>query len=211
MTAPPEADRGAGPPTPKGAARRAVIVDAAVDVLLAEGPAGTTHRAVASRAGVPLGSTTYYFADRTELVREALEGLADREAQRMAAVVARPWPRGPHGRGQLASRLVDVVVGAERLASPGEVAAAYERFLEAARSPALGSPARRWQRDTEDAVTALLVGTPYASLGAPTVLALVDGAVVAWLVAEGAVAVDLVAAVEGHLRALGPARRRRRG
>jgi DNA-binding transcriptional regulator YbjK len=201
----------AAPPTAKGAVRRAAIVEAAVDVLVDEGLAATTHRAVAARAGVPLGSTTYYFADRVELVQAALEGLADREHVRMAAVASRPWPRGRRSRGELAARLVDVVVGRDRLARPAEVAASYERFLEAARTPALAGPARRWQRDTERSVGELLAGTSRAALDPPTVLALVDGAVVAWLVGEDPGPADLAAAVEAHLGALDALGSRRGG
>ena len=36
------------------------------------GLAGLTHRAVADEAGVPLGSTTYYFADRNDLLVAAM-------------------------------------------------------------------------------------------------------------------------------------------
>jgi DNA-binding transcriptional regulator YbjK len=191
-----------GPPTAKGAERHAAIVEAAVDVLVDEGLAATTHRAVAARAAVPLGSTTYYFADRIELVQAALEGLADREHVRMAAVASRPWPRGRRSRRELAARLVDVVVGRDRLTRLAEVAASYERFLEAARTPALAGPARRWQHDTERTVAELLAGGRHAALDPATVLALVDGAVVAWLVAEDPAPADLVAAVATHLGAL---------
>ncbi|GAA1480171.1 TetR/AcrR family transcriptional regulator [Gordonia sinesedis] len=47
--------------------RRREIVDAAIAVVLEEGTSALTHRKVATRAGVPLGSTTQYFATLDDL------------------------------------------------------------------------------------------------------------------------------------------------
>lgn len=53
--------------------RRTRILDACLDVLCTHGLAGTTHRAVAEAADVPLGSITYHFASRDDLVHAAFE------------------------------------------------------------------------------------------------------------------------------------------
>ncbi|CAL9355352.1 HTH-type transcriptional regulator RcdA [Nocardiopsis dassonvillei] len=55
--------------------RRRAIVRAAADVIVSDGPDHLTHRRVASRARVPLGSTTYYFATLDELKVAALHHL----------------------------------------------------------------------------------------------------------------------------------------
>src|SRR3954447_15361559 len=47
--------------------RRDRLLDAALDVLVTDGAAGMTHRKVAARADVPLGSVTYHFASLAEL------------------------------------------------------------------------------------------------------------------------------------------------
>ncbi|MCF8587212.1 TetR/AcrR family transcriptional regulator [Gordonia liuliyuniae] len=60
------------------AARRDAIVQAAADLIVEVGPGKLTHRLVAKRAKVPLGSTTAYFASLDELRQEAL-GLLVRE------------------------------------------------------------------------------------------------------------------------------------
>lgn len=57
-------------------ARRAVIIDAAADLVVELGPERLTHRRVAERAGVPLGSTTQYFTSIDDLRTRALEKLA---------------------------------------------------------------------------------------------------------------------------------------
>ncbi|MBE1461569.1 TetR/AcrR family transcriptional regulator [Kibdelosporangium phytohabitans] len=56
-------------------ARRREITQAAAALLVEGGD--FTHRRVAERAGVPLGSTTYYFADLDELRAAGLGLLAD--------------------------------------------------------------------------------------------------------------------------------------
>ena len=64
----------------RGADRRDVIIDACLDLLLEVGPDSLTHRMIAERADVPLGSTTYYFSSLEELVQEALhKGASDTE------------------------------------------------------------------------------------------------------------------------------------
>ncbi|GAA4671233.1 TetR/AcrR family transcriptional regulator [Gordonia humi] len=57
-------------------ARRAAIVQAAADLIVEVGPGKLTHRLVATRARVPLGSTTAYFASLDELRAEGLALLA---------------------------------------------------------------------------------------------------------------------------------------
>ena len=59
------------------AQRRQVIIDAAAELIVELGSAGLTHRLVADRAGVPLGSTTQYFTSLDELREAALHHLAD--------------------------------------------------------------------------------------------------------------------------------------
>ncbi|MET9328780.1 TetR family transcriptional regulator [Tsukamurella sp. NPDC003166] len=68
--------------------RRREIVDAAAAIVVEQGPDALTHRKVAARAGVPLGSTTQYFATLDDLraaalaalIAEAEEWLAELEA-----------------------------------------------------------------------------------------------------------------------------------
>ncbi len=49
--------------------RRRVIAQAAAELLLFEDPKSVTHRSVAKKAQVPLGSTTQYFSSINELKR----------------------------------------------------------------------------------------------------------------------------------------------
>ncbi|THA27014.1 TetR family transcriptional regulator [Streptomyces sp. RKND-216] len=58
--------------------RRTRMVDAAIRVVDAHGIAGLSHRRVAAEADVPLGSTTYHFASREDLLIAALRRVGDR-------------------------------------------------------------------------------------------------------------------------------------
>src|SRR6478735_10340617 len=68
--------------------RRDLLIDTALDVIAEHGVAGTTHRRVAAAAGVPLGSTTYYFADLGDLLRAAFGRLADQISVRFEGRLA---------------------------------------------------------------------------------------------------------------------------
>lgn len=50
--------------------RRTALLDAAIEVLAADGARGLTFRTVDARAGVPVGTTTNYFANRDDLMTQ---------------------------------------------------------------------------------------------------------------------------------------------
>ncbi|TDB74885.1 TetR family transcriptional regulator [Actinomadura sp. KC216] len=68
------------------AGRRRVIVEAAAELITEVGTDGLTHRLVAARAGVPLGSTTQYFATLADLREAAMQHLADEIDEGLAVV-----------------------------------------------------------------------------------------------------------------------------
>lgn len=62
--------------------KRTAILDSSLELLLSEGPKGVTHRHVAARARVPVGSIGYYYTTREKLLATCFEHLA---AQQRAA------------------------------------------------------------------------------------------------------------------------------
>lgn len=58
--------------------RKRAIAQAVARLLITEGNQHITHRKVAQEAGVPLGSTTQYFANITELLHAGYEVLAEK-------------------------------------------------------------------------------------------------------------------------------------
>lgn len=72
--------------------RRRQIIRAAAELIPEVGTAKVTHRLVAQRAGVSLGSTTRYFASLDELIGSALEELAaeiDDDLEMLDGMIAR--------------------------------------------------------------------------------------------------------------------------
>lgn len=103
-----------------------------------DGVAGLTHRAVADEAGVPLAATTYYFASKADLLREA----AELELERIdgaAAASARARPTTPE---RLAAALAALLAAT----SPSQRLVQFEIGLDAARRPALRGLAVAWAR-----------------------------------------------------------------
>lgn len=113
--------------------RRQRITDAAVRVVTARGIAGLSHRAVAAEADVPLGSTTYHFADLDELLLAAMRQANADWLTRFARWVASVPPEPP-----LADELVRLV---EECAAPGPdrqlAELSYELYFAALRRPVL--------------------------------------------------------------------------
>ena len=102
------------------------------------GSEGLTHRAVATAAGVPLGSTTYHFADREEMLEAAmLEAAADTER------TLRAWADAVKPEDDLVDALVDLLVSdsSERRET---IVVAYELYLAALKRPALRPAALKW-------------------------------------------------------------------
>ncbi|SEP91413.1 transcriptional regulator, TetR family [Lentzea xinjiangensis] len=59
-------------------ARRTALLDAAIDVLAEEGARGLTYRAIDTRARVPAGTASNYFANRDELMSEVMTRVHER-------------------------------------------------------------------------------------------------------------------------------------
>ncbi|MFB6581015.1 TetR/AcrR family transcriptional regulator [Streptomyces sp. NPDC056402] len=58
--------------------RRAALLDAAIEVLAREGSRGLTLRAVDAEAGVPIGTASNYFANRSQLLVQILHRTRER-------------------------------------------------------------------------------------------------------------------------------------
>jgi len=89
MSSPKTAEPSRGRRDPEG--RRRAILNAATEIIVEKGASALTHRAVATRARVALGSTTAYFASIDELRELALQSLAD-EIDDALAEVERDFP-----------------------------------------------------------------------------------------------------------------------
>src|SRR5438128_9914033 len=68
---------------------REQIVRAAAESLLESGYAGTSVRAIASRAGVAIGNLQYYFPTKSELLVEAWRYLTARSVDELRSALTR--------------------------------------------------------------------------------------------------------------------------
>ncbi|MFJ4513603.1 TetR/AcrR family transcriptional regulator [Streptomyces sp. NPDC088816] len=135
--------------------RRERILDAALEVLVADGVAGITHRKVASRADVPLGSVTYHFASLAELRTQAFAWYVEQRTAEYEALFTEVTTRE-----ELIDVLVDMVRGGpsrHRSAVLG-----FELHLTALRDPGLRALTHEWTRASR-AVLARFTGPETAA------------------------------------------------
>ncbi|GAA2545597.1 TetR/AcrR family transcriptional regulator [Winogradskya consettensis] len=145
-------------------ARRRALAEAALEVIAEVGIGRTTHRAVALRAGLPLGATTYYFPTLDDLIGAALQHAAEE-----LRVELDGWAERLGGADDVPAELTGLVQG--YLGDRRRVQVEYELYVAAARDPRLRPLARGWL----DGMGRML--EPYAGGAAGDVVALVDGVI----------------------------------
>jgi DNA-binding transcriptional regulator YbjK len=114
-------------------ARRAALLDAAIEVLAREGARGLTFRAVDTEAKVPVGTASNYFSSRDELFTQV--GLRFYERLEPDAATITAGFAGPRDRDRVTELMHDVV---ERVSAfRSGYLALLELRLESTRRPAL--------------------------------------------------------------------------
>ena len=159
------------PQQARGEERRERILRATLTVIGRSGIAAVTHRSVAEEAGVPLGSLTYWFGTKDDLLREALRLFVADEAERLRRV-AEQFAGGATPE-EIAHAFASVL-GQE----PGpEQIAQFELYLEAARNPALREIAEESFRAYDEVAVAALraAGARNPDVIAPLFVSLADG------------------------------------
>lgn len=158
--------------------RRRVIIDAALELMAEDGLARLTHRTIAARAGVPLGSTTYYFPTLRDLVHESLVVLRQRNEAQLDS-----WRQ----RLLAEKDTVEVIVGwvSEYLENRAQAALEYELYLAAARDELLRAPAATWVPGLHQVLRERLAPEPAEAAGL-----LIDGAILQSLALGGPPALD---------------------
>ncbi len=126
----------------RGEAKRRTILEAAVRVIGTGGLASVTHRAVADAAGVPLGSMTYYFRDRDELIDETMSYAVEIEKERMTQILASVGD-APITVDRSVELLTETFLD-KSIADPMYDLALFEMFMEATRNPALRAKTMAW-------------------------------------------------------------------
>lgn len=177
---------------------RTAILDAALRLIGGRGVDGWTMRDVAAEAQCSLGSTTYHFADRHQLLREALQAFAEEEIGRFQAAMSSIDTAAGDAAATAAAVMREID---QSLTRPWTVVAQMEMYLTATRDPSVAVLAA----NTLDAYhqfverAAILLGCPAdkAPARAALIVAVVDGMVLHHLArgGTGAIADDLARAV----------------
>ncbi|MGC5034984.1 MULTISPECIES: TetR/AcrR family transcriptional regulator [unclassified Streptomyces] len=120
--------------------RRTRILDAALDVLAEEGIARVSHRRIAARAGVPLGSLTYHFDGIDDLLRAAFSRFTDHIVAVFDAHLGAPADPG-QAREAVADLIHTLSEGSRR-----DLVLTQELYTLAARRPAYRELTQAWMR-----------------------------------------------------------------
>ncbi|MFF3213184.1 TetR/AcrR family transcriptional regulator [Streptomyces sp. NPDC002886] len=121
----------------RGSDRRTLIADSAIDLVASAGLRGLTHRAVDGAAGLPAGSTSYYFRTRTALIGACYARLAELDLGDFdggAAVPPSPAPPSTAPSSPSPSPVSPSPSPADRDAVAAALAALLYRWLTTGRS-----------------------------------------------------------------------------
>jgi DNA-binding transcriptional regulator YbjK len=169
--------------TEKGERRRQALIAAAGELLRSGGFDAVRHRAVAEKAGLPLASTTYYFASLDDLVVAAVEHTSREELAKGRAQLAAV--HGALDRDALVELLLDQLLGPEsRAGGLDAVLLHFERLVGAGRRPYLAPLMRALRVELDALLTDALAraGHPVDPDGLRRLVALVDGTVISALI-----------------------------
>jgi DNA-binding transcriptional regulator YbjK len=183
---------------PDGEAKRLMILDAAVKVFGQGGSAAVTHRSVAAAAGVPLGSTTYYFDSRDDLIRQTVHHAMSVEAVRLQTIA--DGFAGPPTVGTSTAVLTEMFLDKTE-ADPDYDLALFELFMEATRNESAREETRAWTDLLAGLVDRVLVPTKAGlprDMAIQIVAAAIDGLMLEAVANRRLTLADLAA----HLRAV---------
>lgn len=124
-------------------ARRAALLDAAIEVLAREGSRGLTFRAVDEAAAVPKGTASNYFANRDDLLTQTGARVYERMQPDTATITMAL--EGPRDRAKVTGLMHELV--GRLSAFPTGYLALLELRLEATRRPRLRAVLTRQIRE----------------------------------------------------------------
>ncbi|MEI8080464.1 MAG: hypothetical protein WCI74_01280 [Actinomycetes bacterium] len=152
------------------------LLDAAMEVVGADGLRGLTHRRIEQQAGMARGSARYHLGARDDIIAALLEYSAVTEFAMIERRLARVGADFLVGTTVSLPSVAAALVAA-LLEDPPRVRARYELLLEASRRPSLRAEARRWRDYFVQAAEQALASAGVADPGNAAVLlvATLDG------------------------------------
>lgn len=125
--------------------RRERIIEAARELITQEGVDGVSHRKVAAKAGVPLGSMTYHFEGRDELIFEVFTRFANQISTRFYTVMQQAGSR------EEAVQIVANLITQDVLEDADELVLTHELYALAARDPKYRAVTHAWMAKSREA------------------------------------------------------------
>jgi DNA-binding transcriptional regulator YbjK len=119
--------------------RRRELCDAAIQLLADDGAKGLSHLKVDGRAGVPDGTTSFYFRTRSALLHAVAERMVELDLAALQAVADGVAIED----GSPASALAKVVIQSGEEPQLSRTRARYEMTIQATRDPAIGATLQR--------------------------------------------------------------------
>lgn len=159
----------------RGQERRELLLQTTLKLIAERGVGAVSHRAVAEAAGLPLGSTTYWFDSRQQMLTEALEYFVRDEIAALNDRLA-----GLGGAGLSRSRMVDeftTILMGQLGEDRWRTVAQYTLLQEAIRHPEVEAVCRNWTDAWDAALAGVFesLGVENPTLEAEMFLAMLDG------------------------------------
>lgn len=166
---------------------RTRIIEATLHLIAVDGLDAVRHRRVAALAGVSLGSTTYHFASRDDLIEAAFmhylelsEEFLAQISSAAASAATNESPDASVGRRSIVNLVVNLITNEFDLPYPapsGLVLAEYEFILFAARRPHVAEHLRHWEYSQRQQLESLLKasGSSHPANDSRNLLALIRG------------------------------------
>jgi DNA-binding transcriptional regulator YbjK len=125
---------------PNPVERRRELCDAAIQLLADDGAKGLSHLKVDRKAGVPDGTSSFYFRTRAALLRAVAERMAELD---LAALQTVADSAAGSDRASSSSVLATLVIQSGREPQLSRTKARYELIMQASRDPALAEALAR--------------------------------------------------------------------
>jgi DNA-binding transcriptional regulator YbjK len=124
---------------PNSAQRRRELCDAAIQLLADAGAKGLSHLKVDAKAGVPEGTTSFYFRTRSALLRAVAERVAELDLANLQSVA----DSAGLDQDSSASMLAKLVIQSGEEPQLSRTKARYELTMQANRDPAVAATLQR--------------------------------------------------------------------
>lgn len=163
-------------PQARAVEKQRAILDAAIEIMFTAGLPKVTHRQVATRAGVPVGSIGYYFHTRDELLVRAVEEINRRRGQLAQSLIddLRANAGADTDSEALARILVEIYLPKGRDVLVGWVGLALDCVRE---SETLRAALVDYRASVHSDLTECLAAAGRSEVGADVILLILDGAI----------------------------------